>query len=228
MSFLRRLGRLFANEARAAVARLDDPAQSVADAYDEQLALLHDVRERLAEVLTAQKKLEIQAAVVARTRDRHRGEAAVALGAGDEARARRALGRVAIAAEQLLDLQAEIDAIHVTFLKIEQVAEELRARTDTMRHEREIVAARVAAARASIVAHSTLGGFGPEMASVRALLADAHERTQSLHARAAAIEELVQRGSFDESTAPPAARSDAVEAELAALRATMLTEGTRE
>jgi|GEM_PF-1206929 len=235
MSFLRRLGRLFTNEARAAVARLDDPAQSVADAYTEHLQLLHDVRERLAEVLTAQKKLEMQAGAIERTRERYRQEAFVSLGRGDEALARRALGRANVSHEQLLDLQAEIAAIHQTFLKIEDVAEELRVRTESIRHEKEIVAAKVAAARASITAHGTLGGFGPEMDSIRTLLADARDRTQSLEARAAAIEELVSRGTLDQSASltpsdmtsrmRDATSETAIETALAALKQTMLTDG---
>lgn len=107
--------------------------------------------------------------------------------------------------------------------------------TKSIRHEKEIVAARVAAARASITAHGTLGGFGPEMASIRTLLSDARERTQSLEARAAAIEELVTRGTPDRSTSGrtadlasrmhEATSDTAIASALAALKQTMLTDG---
>jgi phage shock protein A len=234
VSFFRRLGRLFSQEARAAVDRIDNPAQSVDDAYQEHLALLQDVRERLAQVLTAQKKLEMQASAVERTRDRYRQEALLAVQQQDDTRARRAIGRTNAYDVQLDDLRAEIAAVHASFLKVEDVAEELRARTETIRHQKEIVAAKVASARASITAHSALGGLGPEMESVNALLADAQSRTQDLQARAAAVEELVERGTFDQ---PGAAATDdvgrrirevvspdAVEAQLTSMKQKMLPE----
>jgi phage shock protein A len=234
MSFFRRLTRLFAGEARAAVERLDNPAQSVADAYDEHLLLLHDVRDRLAEVLTAQKKLEMQAAAIARTRDRYRQDAIAALARGDEVLARRAVAREYLANRQSVSLEAEITGIRETFLKIDAVAEDLRVRTEAIRHEKEIVAAKVAAARASITAHSTLGGFSPEMEWIRTLLADARDRTQTLEARAAAIEELVRRDSVGNShpsasaTTKDTGAQAEIDRELAALKATLLGDSARQ
>jgi phage shock protein A len=234
VSFFRRLGRLFSQEARAAVGRIENPAQSVEDAYQEHLALLQDVREQLAQVLTAQKKLEMQAAAIERTRDRYRQEALVAVQAQDDVRARRAIGRTSAYDIQLDDLRNEIAAVHESFLKIENAGEDLRVRTETIRHQKEIVAARVATARASITAHSALGGLGPEMESINGLLADAQSRTQDLQARAAAIEELVERGTFDQpgpAAADDVARRireavspDAIEAQLTSLKQKMLSE----
>ncbi len=233
MSFFRRLTRLFAGEARAAVERLDNPAQSVADAYEEHLLLLHDVRDRLAEVLTAQKKLEMQAGAIGRTRDRYRRDAIAALGRNEDVLARRAVAREYLANRQLESLEAEIAGIRETFLKIDDVAEDLRVRTEAIRNEKEIVAAKVAAARASITAHSTLGGFSPEMEWIRKLLADARDRTQTLEARAAAIEELVRRESVEDASPRASATTDdagaqvEIDRELAALKATLLGDNAR-
>jgi phage shock protein A len=176
----------------------------------------------------------MQAAAIERTRDRYQQEAVLAVQQHDDTRARRAIGRSNAYGVQLDDLRTEIDAVHKSFLKIENVGEDLRVRTEMIRHQKEIVAAKVATSRASITAHSALGGLGPEMESINGLLADAQSRTQDLQARAAAIEELVERGSFDQPG--PAAADDvgrriheavskeAVDAQLTSLKQKVLPE----
>ncbi len=233
MSFLRRLGRLFSNEARAAVDRLDNPARSVEDAYQEALEIMGEARERLAEVLTAKKKLEMQASTVERTRDRYMQEAQYALSIPDEARARRALARANAYDVQLADLRAEIAQIGESFLNVERSVEILRARTEAIRHQKEITAARVSAAKASLTASTTLGTLDPRAIEIDAMLRDARERTETLTARASAVAELVERGTLDrpgaaeaaadvEARLREAASDAAIEAQLAEMKRDML------
>ncbi len=179
MSLWRRIVRLVAGEARSSLARLDDPAASVDAAYRVQLELVDEVRRHLVDLLTARKRLEMQVAVFARDSAR-----------GAEVEAFRA---------EIAELREREDAVAAA-------AERLRRRADGLRAEREITAARVAAARAGIAAHGTIAGLNPEHAEIRTLLDDARDRTLALQARAAALAELVARD--DAAARNPAAAPD--------------------
>jgi phage shock protein A len=166
VSLWRRIARLIAGEARSSVARLDDPAASVEAAYRLQLEVVDEVRRHLADLLTARKRLEMQVAAFARSGAR---------------------------AHEVEAFRAEIDELRAREDDVAAAAERLRRRADALRAEREITAARVAAARAGIAAHGSLAGLNPEHAEIRTLLEEARDRSLALEARAAALAELVAR-----------------------------------
>ncbi len=166
VSLWRRIVRLITGEARSSLARLEDPAASVDAAYRLQLELVDEVRRHLVDLLTARKRLEMQVAAFARDGSR---------------------------AAEVDAFRAEIAELKTSEDAVAAAAERLRRRADGLRAEREITAARVAAARAGIAAHGTIAGVNPEHAEIRTLLDDARDRTLALQARAAALAELVAR-----------------------------------
>ena len=166
MSLWTRLVRLVQGEARSQIARLDDPAATVDAAYRAQLEVVDDVRGRLVDLLTARKRLEMQLA---------------------------AYERAATPLDALAAFRAEIDELRAREDALDTAAHELRRRADALRAERDITRARVAAAKAGIAAHGAIAGVNAGHAEIRTLLDDARERTLSLQARAAALEELVAR-----------------------------------
>ena len=181
MSLWRRIVRLIAGEARSSIARLDDPAASVDAAYRLQLEVVDEARRHLADLLTARKRLELQVAAFARSGAR----------AAD----------VAALRDEIADLRAREDDVAAA-------AERLRRRADALRAEREITAARVAAARAGIAAHGSIAGLNPEYAEIRTLLEEARDRSLALEARAAALAELVARDDAAARRAEPAHGAD--------------------
>ena len=199
MSFLRRLARLVTGEARSAFERLDDPSASVAEAYRTQLELVDEVRRRMAEVLTAQKRLEMRASAAARERDALRTTAAAALEGGDEQRARALVMRANARDAEIGILGGEIRELHDRVATLQANAEQLSAQADRLRVERDLMSARVSAAKAGIAANASLAGLTPEYAEIRALLDEARTRCTALEARAAELAEMVERGSYDEA-----------------------------
>ena len=166
MSLWTRIGRLLTGEARSQIARLDDPAASVDEAYRTQLEIVDDVRGHLVELLTARKRLEMQLTSYERS----------------------ATQREAVEA-----FRAEIEELKTREDVLDAAAHDLRRRADALRAERDITRARVAAAKAGIAAHGAIAGLSSQHAEIRTLLDDARERTLSLQARAAALAELVER-----------------------------------
>jgi phage shock protein A len=153
-------------EARSQIARLDDPAASVDAAYRTQLEVVDEVRGHLVDLLTARKRLEMQLTAYERS--------------GTQSQA------VAAFRAEIDDLRGREDALAAA-------ADELRRRADALRAERDITRARVAAAKAGIAAHGAIAEVNSAQSEIRTLLDDARERTLSLQARAAALEELVDR-----------------------------------
>jgi phage shock protein A len=166
VSLWTRIGRLLTGEARSQIARLDDPAASVDEAYRAQLEIVDEVRGHLVELLTARKRLEMQLTSYERS----------------------ATQREAVEA-----FRAEIEELKTREDVLDAAAHDLRRRADALRAERDITRARVAAAKAGIAAHGAIAGLSSQHAEIRTLLDDARERTLSLQARAAALAELVER-----------------------------------
>ena len=173
MSLWTRIVRAVTGEARSQIARLDDPAASVDAAYRTQLEVVDDVRGHLVELLTARKRLEMQLATYERS--------------GAQSKAVEAFRT------EIEDLKRREDGLAAA-------TDELRRRADALRAERDMTRARVAAAKVGIAAHSAIAELTPEQSEIRTLLDDARERTLSLQARAAALEELVTR---DAKSPPP-------------------------
>jgi phage shock protein A len=161
-----RIVRLLTGEARSQIERLDNPAASVDAAYRTQLEIVDEVRGHLVDLLTARKRLEMQLAAYERS------------GAQRDA---------------VEVFRAEIDELRGREDALAAAAAEMRRRADSLRAERDITRARVAAAKAGIAAHGAIAGLNAESAEIRTLLEDARERTMALQARAAALAELVDR-----------------------------------
>lgn len=166
MSLWARIVGLIAGDARPRTSRPVDPAGAIDAAYRAQLGLVEDVRERLAELLAARARLEMQLASHER-----RGTAPSAVEA----------------------FRAEIAALRAREDRLAAAVDELRRTADGLRAERDVTRARAAAADAGIAAQGALAGLTGVQAEIRSLLADARERTLALQAWDAALGELVGR-----------------------------------
>ncbi|MBD5607213.1 MAG: PspA/IM30 family protein, partial [Candidatus Eremiobacteraeota bacterium] len=84
MSLWTRFVSFFGVKATAAMDRLEDPRETLEFAYRKQLDAVADARRGVADVLTSEKRLELEAESLRATGDRFARSAAEAASAGDD------------------------------------------------------------------------------------------------------------------------------------------------
>ncbi len=190
MSLWQRVRTLFGAKAQGALDRLEDPVETLEFAYQKQLDVLHEVRRSIADVLTSEKRLEIEVNQLANVEERARATATEALARGDGEAARRALERAAPGIAQRERLAAEIANVRAQRQSLEATAAELQRRLDTMRTQKLALAARYAAAKAATRAGEAVTGLSNDMDEVARMVERARETSLQVQARAQAIAEL--------------------------------------
>jgi phage shock protein A len=216
MSLWTRIVSLFEAKTNAALDRFEDPRETLEAAYAKALAALADARRGVVEVMTSEKRLELEAEALRAGGERHTQAARDAAGAGDDAAARRALEREAFVALQRDRLLREIGALHEQRIALESLAERTRRRVELFRTEKLALGARYAAAKAVSLAGAHAAGLSSGMEDVAVMVGRAHEKARDAQARAAALLALAQA---DDQPLGEAGLIDAarVEARLSAL-----------
>jgi phage shock protein A len=217
MSLWQRVRALFGAKTHAALDRLEDPVETLEYAYQKQLNVLQDVRRGIADVLTSEKRLEIEANQYAHAERRAKDLAAQALRDGDDASARRALERAASGLAQRERLLAESANVRAQRESLEATAADLQRRLETMRTQKLALAARYTAAKAATRAGEAVIGLSNEMDEVARMVERARDKSLKVQARAEAIAELASDSGSD-ATRAAAAQDSWVEAQLAALK----------
>jgi phage shock protein A len=211
-----RMRTIFRGKSSRALDRMEDPRETLDDAYDQQLKLLQNVRLAVAEVATAKKRIELQGEEMGARYKRLAGQAQEAMNQGREDLARSALERRALLETQVAKLQQQ----HST---LEKQAEQLQARERALseqiaafRIEKETIKATYSASEAQVRANEAVAGIGSNLNDVGASLSRARDRVAQMQARAAATDDLLSSGVLQDLTAP--ADAD-IERQLAALSA---------
>ncbi len=214
MSIWSRLASVFGAKANAALDRLEDPRETLEAAYRTQVAALQDARRGVADVLTSEKRLELEADALRANGERSTQAAAEAAAAGDDAGARRALEREAFAALQRDRLLAEVAQIRAQRAALESLAEGLQRRVELFRTEKLALSARYAAAKAISRAGEDTIGISDGTADVASMVERAQDRSREAQARAAALLELADTPGASSLRVDPAR----IEQRLAALK----------
>jgi phage shock protein A len=206
--------------------------------------MLRDVKRGVVEMVTTKRRLELQASKVKETTSKLEEQARQAMAAGREDLARLALQRKQAAVIELDGLDQQVANLELEQEKLTNAEARLRAKVDAFRTRKEIVKAQYSAAQAQVRIGSALSGISEEMGDVQLSIERAETKTDSLRARAGAIDELADAGVLEDYSGrgDPIAReleqltsSQNVEDELAGLRAGLpsaekkaLTEGGRQ
>lgn len=205
MSLWRRIGSVFKQKTNAALDKLEDPVEALEYAYAQQQEVLARVRESVTEVVTAEKRLEMEAQRLALAAERHREEARNALQLADDGAARIALTRAENAALQHDGLRLQLADVHAQRERLETTYETLRLRIDAFRAEKQALRAQYVAAQASTRAGEALGSLTGDVGEIRAMVERAKDRALELRARSEAIAELFAQGTFEGTAALPPA-----------------------
>ena len=210
MGLISRMSTVIKARVSALLDRAEDPRETLDYAYQNQLEHLQDVKRGVVEVATARRRLELQVANLQTNTNRLDDQARRALSAGREDLARLALERKQTAAAQIQDLQGQIGGLEEQQEKLEATQDRLSAKVETFRTQKEVIKAQYSAAEAQVKIGESLTGLSEEMADVGMAVDRAREKTETLQARAGAIDELVAKGTLEEAMG-----GDAVERELA-------------
>jgi phage shock protein A len=180
--------------ASAALAPAPDPRITQLTSHQKQRALRNQVGQAIENVIAAKQRLRAAADAVRERLPALEEQARTELKAGREAMARLALQRRHVAEKELqtLDRQlAEVEGEEVTLAMIEQ---RLSAQIEAFAARQEVIKARFSAAEAQVRINEAVTGVSDDFAELSATLRQAEERTESLQARATAIDRLVEEG----------------------------------
>jgi len=200
MSFMKRLKMIFSAKANKALDRAEDPRETLDYSYERQLEMLQKVRRGVADVATSRKRLELQQAQLQGQSDKLENQSRQALAAGREDLAREALTRRSGVQQQQQDLAAQHAALQAEEEKLTLASQRLQAKVDAFRTRKETIKATYTAAEAQTKIGEAFSGISEEMGDVGLAIQRAEDKTQSMQARAGAIDELLASGALDDPT----------------------------
>jgi len=205
---------IFRSKASRALDKMEDPRELLDDSYDQQVKLLQQVRQALAEVATAKKRIELQGQEMGARYHRLAGQAQEALNQGREDLARAALERRSFLEGQVGKLQEQHNSLQKQTDQLQERERRLAEQIAAFRIEKETIKATYTASAAQVRANEAVAGLGSSMTDVGVSLDRARDKVAQMQARAAATDELLNSGVLRDLTAPPDAD---IERQLAAM-----------
>jgi phage shock protein A len=181
--------------------RAENPTETLDYSYEQQLRLLQDVKRGVVDVTTSKKRLKMQTAQLEQNVVKLETQARDALAAGREDLARQALERKALVQRQLQDLDRQVEQLEQQQEKLVSSEKQLTAKVEAFRSEKEVIKAQYSAAEAQVRISEAATGIGDQMADTGLAIQRAKDKTETMQARAGAIEELIESGTLDEITA---------------------------
>jgi phage shock protein A len=200
MGVMKRMSLIFNAKANKVLDRAEDPRETLDYSYTKQLELLQKVRRGVADVATSRKRLELQATQLQQQADKFDGQARAALAQGREDLAREALTRKSGLAQQISDLQTQHASLQAEEEKLTLASQRLQAKVDAFRTKKETIKATYTAAEAQTKIGEAFSGISEEMGDVGLAIQRAEDKTQTMQARAGAIDELLASGALNDPT----------------------------
>jgi phage shock protein A len=189
---------------KAKISRLldkaEDPGETLDYSYQKQLESLQNVKKGIADVVTAKKRLGMQAQKLEQSVVKLDTQARQAMGAGNEELARTALERKQLAQTELQGLDQQIAELQSQQERLTESEKRLRAKIEAFRTKKEVIKAQYSAAEAQVRISEAATGVGEEMADVGLAMQRAVDKTEDMKARASAVEELEAAGTFEDLT----------------------------
>jgi phage shock protein A len=197
MSILRRMSDVFQQKVSAAVDKAEDPSQALDLSYQKQLDALQQARRSVADVLTSEKRLELQADQLTQSIAKLQNQARTALGQGKEDLATEALTRAQVAQTQLDGLTQQIETVKQQEQKLEITVQKLQTRIETFRMQRDTMKAQYQAAKATTNVSEAATGLSEQMADASMMVDRSRDKIAQMQARSAAVDQLLDSGVLD-------------------------------
>jgi phage shock protein A len=196
--------------------RAEDPSETLEYSYQKQMELLQDVKKGIADVVTAKKRLQLQASKLEQQVVKLDTQARQAMSASREDLARTALERKQFAQTELQSLDQQVTELEGQQQQLVDKEQRLRSKLEQFRTKKEVIKAQYSAAEAQVRISEAATGVGEEMADVGLAMQRAQDKTEGMRARANAMEELEASGAFDDNLTLTAGQDD-IDRQLAEL-----------
>jgi phage shock protein A len=180
--------------------RAEDPGETLDYGYQKQVEMLQNVKKGIADVVTAKKRLQMQSTKLEQSVVKLDTQARQALSQGNEELARTALERKTLAQTELQSLDQQVKELEGQQEQLTANEQKLRQKIEQFRTKKEVIKAQSSAAEAQVKIGEAAHGVGEEMADLGLAMQRAEDKTETMRARASAVEELEQAGTFDDIT----------------------------
>ena len=192
--------------------RAEDPAETLDYSYEKQLELLQNVKRGIADVVTSKKRLQLQSTQLEQSLVKLEQQARQALTQGREDLARAALERKAAVQSQLQGLDVQVAQLEAQQEKLVASERQLSAKIEAFRSQKEVIKAQYSAAEAQVRIGEAATGIGEQMADTGLAIQRAKDKTETMRARAEAMDELIAAGTLEDFTSDKSALDRELEA----------------
>jgi phage shock protein A len=203
MSNTSRIRSILRSKTSRGLDKVEDPRELLDDSYDKLVKMLQQVRQGLAEVATAKKRIELQGQEMGARHTRLAGQAQEAMDHGREDLARAALERRVFLESQVATLRDQFATLQKQTAGLQDKERRLAERVAAFGIEKETIKATYTASQAQVKVNEALGGIGSQMDDIGNSLERARDRVAHMRARAAATDELLSSGALRDLTAAP-------------------------
>jgi phage shock protein A len=178
--------------------RAEDPGETLDYGYQKQVELLQNVKKGIADVVTSKKRLQMQSSKLEQNIVKLDTQARQALSQGREDLARMALERKTLAQNELQSLDQQVTELEAQQEALTANEQKLRQKIEQFRTKKEVIKAQYSAAEAQVRISEAANGVGEEMADLGLAIQRAEDKTETMRARASAVEELEKAGTFED------------------------------
>ena len=214
MGFFSRLANIFRIRANAALDKVEDPGQVMDYSYSKQLEQLQNLKRSIADVVTNEKRLEMQQNQLQQKIDTLDQQAMQALQANREDLARMALQRKEVLLVQINGYEQQLAQLHAQEEKLISMERTISARVETFRTQKEMVKAQYNAAQAQVKINEQVTGISQEMNEMNLAMQRAQDKVLSMQARANAMDTLLEEGTLGDQGLLGPGSNDPLEREL--------------
>ncbi len=214
MGFFSRLATFFRILANAALDKAEDPGQVLDYSYSKQLEQLQQIRRSIADVVTNEKRLEMQQSQLIEKINRLDQQAMQALQANREDLARMALQRKETLLVQINSYEQQLAQLKAQEEKLINMERTISARVEAFRTQKEMVKAQYGAAQAQVKINETITGISQEMTEMNLAMQRTQDKVLSMQARANAMEALIEQGTLGEQGMLGPGSGDTLDREL--------------
>jgi len=214
MGFFSRLATFFNIRANAALDKAEDPGQVMDYSYSKQIEQLQQLRRSIADVVTNEKRLEMQQSQLIEKTNKLDQQAIQALQANREDLARMALQRKETLIVQIQSYEQQLAQLKEQEEKLLAMERTISARVEAFRTQKEMVKAQYNAAQAQVKINETITGISEEMTEMNLAMQRAQDKVLTMQARANAMEALIDQGALGEQGMLGAGSGDTLDREL--------------
>jgi len=182
--------------------RAEDPNETLDYSYQKQLEQLQNLRRSIADVVTSEKRLELQQNQINVQMEKLDGQARAAVQQGKDDLARVALERKQALQSQLASFGQQIAQLKAQQDRFVDTERRLSTKVEAFRSQKEMVKATYNAAQAQVRIQESVTGISEEMSDVNLAVQRAQDKVLSMQARANAMDQLVDQGTLPELGAP--------------------------